>query len=163
MIESIKDIINDVLTRLERDVKIPNTQAARKLVFETGMAESGYRNLEQIGGGPAISFWQIEIGTVEDIWENYVIYRKPYIESLFRMGLIEKDLTFCLITNIALAVAFCRLYYRRKPGAIPKSMPARAAYWLKWYNTGGVHGRGKGTVDHYIAANMPHNDPSEPA
>ena len=86
MIDSIKDIINDVLTRLERDVKIPNTQEARKLVFETGCAESGYRNLEQIGGGPGISFWQIEIGTVQDIWENYVVYRRPYIESLFKMG-----------------------------------------------------------------------------
>ena len=159
MIDSIKDIINDVLTRMERDVKIPNTTEARKLVFETGMAESGYRNLEQIGGGPGVSFWQIEIGTVQDIWENYVLYRKPYIESFYRMGLVEDDLTFCVVTNIALACAFCRLYYRRKPGLIPSSMPARAAYWKRYYNTA----KGRGTVDHYIAANMPHIDPSEPA
>ena len=159
MISSIKDIINDVLTRLERDVKIPNTNEARKLIFETGMTESGYRNLEQIGGGPGISFWQIEIGTVQDIWENYISYRKPYIESFYRMGLVEKDLTFNVLTNIALAAAFCRIYYRRKPGAIPRTMPGRAAYWKEYYNTI----RGAGTVDHYIAANMPHIDPSEPA
>ena len=149
MIESIQDIINDVLTRLE-DVGIPNTEEARYLVFETGMAESGYRHLEQIGGGPGISFFQLEIGTVVDIWENFVLYRKPLIEALYKLGLVEEELTFSVLTNIALATAFCRIYYRRKPGAIPGTMPGRAAYWKKYYNTAG----GKGTVDHYIGANM---------
>jgi len=158
MIKSIKDIINDVLTRLE-EVGIPNTEEARNLVFETGCAESGYRQLEQIGGGPGISFWQLELGTVVDIWENYVVYRKNYIELLYKMGLVEEQLTFCVLTNIALAAAFCRIYYRRKPGAIPGTMPGRAAYWKKYYNTAG----GAGTVDHYIAANLLHIDPQEPA
>ena len=159
MIESIKDIINDVLTRLEMDVKIPNTNEARKLVFETGMLESAYKHLEQIGGGPAISFWQLEVGTVQDIWENYILFRKPYIESFYKMGLVEEDLTFNVITNIALACAFCRVFYRRKPGAIPTTMPGRAAYYKRYYNTA----HGKSTVDRYIAVNMPHIDPSEPA
>ena len=53
--------------------------------------------------------------------------QKPYIESLYKMGLVEQNLTLNLLTNIALACAFCRLYYRRKPGAIPESMPAHAA------------------------------------
>jgi len=149
MIESIKDIIDDVLNQLE-GIGIPNTEEARYLVFETGMAESGYRHLEQIGGGPGISFFQLEIGTVTDIWENYVLYRKPYIQALYKLGLVEDALTFSVFTNIALAVAFCRLYYRRKPGAIPGTMPGRAAYWKKYYNTAG----GAGSVDHYVAANM---------
>ena len=156
MVESIKDIINDVLTRLEV-LGIPNTEEARRLVFETGMAESGYRNLEQIGGGPGISFFQLEIGTVQDIWENFILYRKPYIEAMYKLGLIEKELTFSVLTNIALAVAFCRIYYRRKPGAIPGTMPGRAAYWKKWYN-----GPGKGTVDHYVGVNMTFIDPRGP-
>ena len=149
MIESIKDIINDVLENLT-EIGIPNTEEARNLIFETGMAESGYRHLEQLGGGPGISFWQLEIGTVVDIWENYVVYRKPHIEALYKLGLVEKQLTFSVLTNIALAIAFCRLYYRRKPGAIPATMPGRAAYWKKYYNTAG----GAGSVDHYVAANM---------
>ena len=158
MIKAIKDIINDVLEKLT-EVGIPNTEEARNLVFETGCAESGYRHLEQIGGGPGISFWQLELGTVVDIWENYVIYRKNYIELLYKMGLVEEQLTFCVLTNIALAAAFCRIYYRRKPGAIPGTLPGRATYWKKHYNTAG----GAGTVDHYVAANLPHIDPQEPA
>ena len=157
MINSIKEIINDVLTRLENDIKIPNTEEARNLVFETGMAESGYGHLEQIGGGPGISFWQLEIGTIQDTWENFILYRKPYIEAMYKLGLVEDQLTFCVLTNIALAAAFCRLYYRRKPGAIPGTIPGRAAYWKKHYNTI----RGKGTVDHYVALNVGFTNPNE--
>ena len=157
MINSIRDIINEVLTLLE-GVGIPNTEAARSLVFETGMAESGYRHLEQVNAAnPAISFFQIEPWVCQDIWENFVLYRKPYIEVLYKMGLVEESLQFCLFTNIALAAAFCRINYRRKPGSIPVSMPGRAAYWKKFWNTS----KGKGTVDHYVAANMPHIDPRE--
>ena len=150
MIESIKDIIDDVLTSLE-DVGIPNTEEARALVFETGMAESGYRALEGYGrGNPAVSFWQIEPATIRDIWENYISYRKKLITAVYKLGLIEESKEFCIFSNIALASAFCRIHYRRQPGSIPESMPARASYWKKWYNTP----KGKGTVDHYIAANI---------
>jgi hypothetical protein len=149
MIDSIKEIINDVLIIMEEELNIPNTEEARDLVFETGMAESHYKNIEQIGGGPGLGFFQCEINTCYDIWENFVVFRKPYIETLYKLGLVEDRMTFCLLTNIALQVAFCRIHYRRQPGAIPKSLPARANYWLKYYNAGG-----KGSVDHYVGANM---------
>ena len=149
MIKSIKEIIDEVLTGLE-DIGIPKTKESLNLVFETGMAESGYRHLEQVGGGPALSFWQIENWVCQDIFDNFIIYRKPYIEAVYKLGLIEDKIPFCIYTNIALAAAFCRIHYRRKPGAIPKSMPGRAAYWKKWYNSE----EGAGTVDHYVAANM---------
>ena len=156
MINTIREIIDDVLNQLE-EVKIPNTEAARDLIFETGMAESGYRHLEQVGGGPAISFWQLEEATVQDIWENYILYRKPVIELMYKMGLVEEHLVFCILTNIALAAAFCRIYYRRKPGAIPTSLPGRASYWKTHYNTY----KGKGTVDHYVASNIDYISPNE--
>ena len=149
MIKSIKEIIDEVLTGLE-DIGIPKTKESLNLVFETGMAESGYRHLEQVGGGPALSFWQIEGWVAQDIWDNFITFRKPYIEAVYKLGLIEDKIPFCIYTNIALAAAFCRIHYRRKPGAIPKSMPGRAAYWKKWYNSE----EGAGTVDHYVAANM---------
>ena len=153
MIKSIKEIINEVLDGLE-DAGIKKTKEASDLVFETGMAESGYRALEGYGSGnPAVSFWQIEPATIRDMWDNYITYRKPLIEATYKLGLIEEKKEFCIFSNIALAVAFCRIHYRRQPGAIPKTMPARAAYWKQHYNTK----LGKGTVDHYVAANMKRN------
>ena len=150
MIRSIGEIIDEVLHQLEA-AGIPRTVEAYNLVFETGLAESGYRALEGYGEeNPAVSFFQIEPATIRDMWDNYISYRKPLIKAVYQLGLIEDNKVFSLFSNIALAAAFCRIYYRRKPGAIPKSMPARAAYWKKHYNTK----RGKGTVDHYVAANM---------
>ena len=153
MIKSIKEIINEVLDGLE-EAGIKKTKEASDLVFETGMAESGYRALEGYGSGnPAVSFWQIEPATIRDMWDNYITYRKPLIEATYKLGLIEANKVFSVLSNIALAVAFCRIHYRRQPGAIPKTMPARAAYWKQHYNTK----LGKGTVDHYVAANMKRN------
>jgi len=152
MIKSIGEIIDEVLHHLE-SAGIPRTVDAYNLVFETGMAESGYRHLEQMEakkGAGALSFFQIEPWVCEDIWDNYITYRKPLIEAVYKLGLIEDKIPFCVFSNIAVASAFCRINYRRKPGAIPNTMPGRAQYWKKHWNTY----KGAGTVDHYVGANM---------
>ena len=149
MIKSIGEIIDEVLHQLE-EAGIPRTVNAYDLVFETGMAESGYRHLEQMGGGPAVSFWQLEPATIRDCWENYISFRKPLIKVVYKLGLLEDKKVFSIFSNIALASAFCRIQYRRMPGAIPDTMPKRANYWKKFYNTI----KGKGTVDHYVGVNM---------
>ncbi len=119
MIKSIGEIIDEVLHHLE-SAGIPRTVDAYNLVFETGMAESGYRALEGYGAGnPAVSFWQIEPATIRDIWENYISYRKPMIQAVYKLGLIEDKKVFSVFSNIALASAFCRIHYRRMPGANP--------------------------------------------
>ena len=93
MKQTIKEIINEVLTRMEV-VGVPNTKEARELIFETGNAETGHRHLEQMGGGPALSFWQLESNTIQDIWDNYIVYRKPYIAMAYELGLREGELDF---------------------------------------------------------------------
>jgi hypothetical protein len=68
---------------------------------------------------------------------------------LYKLGYIEKDPVFSALTNIAVAIAMCRIYYWRQPGSIPKTIGGRAEYWKKHYNTAG----GKGTPEHYLEAN----------
>jgi hypothetical protein len=160
MINSIKEIIEEVLFQLE-EAGIPKTQDAFDLIFETGCAETGYRHLDQMKakkGIGAVSFWQLEPATIRDCWDNYISYRKPLIEATYKLGLIEENKVFCVYSNIALAVAFTRIQYRRFPKAIPTTLPERANYWKTFWNTI----KGKGTVEHYIAANLPHVDPGEP-
>jgi len=149
MKNSIYEIIKEVLEMLD-EVGIPKSQEAVELVFETGNAETGYRHLEQIGGGPGISFWQLEIDTLADNWENFILYRKPLIEFMYKIGYIEKHPVFSALTNIAVAVAMCRIYYWRQPGAIPKTIEDRAFYWKEKYNSE----LGAGTVEHYLEANL---------
>ena len=145
----IKNIISEVLVMLEKQTDIPKTREAVNLIYETGMAESGYRALVQKGGGPALSFFQIEPATGRDIFNNYVEFRQPLVEALINFGLDPMNLDFCIKTNIAIAICMCRFHYIRVPTAIPKTKNARAKYWKIHYNTM----KGKGTTEHYLKAN----------
>jgi|TARA_B100000519_G_scaffold191548_1_gene192065 hypothetical protein len=149
MKKDIKNIIIEVLEKLEKLTKIPVTEEAVNLIYETGMAESGYRALVQKGGGPALSFFQIEPDTARDIFNNYVEYRPSLVEALIYFGVDPLDLEFSLKTNIAVAVCLCRLHYRRVPEPIPRSKKFRAEYWKQYYNTE----KGKGTTEHFLKAN----------
>tara|TARA_Y100001963_G_scaffold27340_1_gene37264 strand:- start:991 stop:1440 length:450 start_codon:yes stop_codon:yes gene_type:complete len=147
--KEMKNIISEVLTKLEKETNIKKTTEAVNLIYETGMAESGYRALVQKGGGPALSFFQIEPATAKDIFNNYVEYREPLVEALIHFGLDPMDLDFSVKTNIAIAICMCRFHYRRVPSAIPKTKEGRAKYWKAHYNTE----LGRGTVEHYLKAN----------
>ena len=149
MNKDIKKIIEEVLIKLEKLTNIKKTKEAVDLIYETGNAETGYRKLIQMGGGPAISFFQLEPATIQDIFNNYVEYRKELVEALIELGLDPMDLDFCVKTNIAIAICMCRFHYRRVPSAIPKTIEQRATYWKEHYNTK----LGKGTIEHYLKAN----------
>ena len=146
MKKSIKKIIKLSLQHLDLD-----SEDARSLIYRTGKAESNYKTLLQYGGGPALGFFQMEPNTALDIWDNYVMYRPKNRDKLYALGFDEGALEFCLLSNLGLQAAFCRLHYRRVPSALPKldNLTAQAKYWKKYYNT---H-LGKGTIKHFMEAN----------
>jgi len=146
MEKSIRRIIKLALKHLDLD-----SEDAREMLYVTGKAESGYKTLQQYGGGPALGFFQMEPNTAIDIWDNYVMYRPKYREKLYALGFDEGALEFCLLSNIGLQAAFCRLHYRRVPSALPAAdnLEGQARYWKKYYNTY----LGKGTVEHFMEAN----------
>jgi len=141
--KDVKPIIHKVLTDLNM-----HSEEACDLVYRTGMAESGYRALAQMGG-PAISYWQVEPDTINDVIENYLYYRQPLMDKLVKMGLDESDPNWSVMTNIAVAIAMCRLKYRRDSEPIPKNLKQQAQYWKRVYNSE----LGKGTIEHFIKAN----------
>ena len=146
MKEDIKKIINWSLNNLDM-----NSEDASALVYRTGMAESGYRHLSQMGNGPAVGFFQVEPATIDDTWNNYAVYRKPIMAVLKDMGFDPDDSRMRVMSSIALQAAFCRLKYRRDRLAIPPAddIYAQAAYWKRVYNTV----LGKGSVEHFVKAN----------
>jgi hypothetical protein len=128
-----------------------HSEDAVDLVYKTGNAETGYRHLKQMGGGPAIGFWQIEPATLIDIIDNYVKYRPKFEKRLKSLGFSQSDMETRVMSNIALQAVFCRLKYKRDKYALPKSsdLEAQARYWKRVYNT---H-LGKGTITHFMEAN----------
>ena len=132
---------------------------AELLVYETGMVESGYKYLRQIGGGPARSFFQVEALTARDNIHSWIQYRKKamknvcnvtHIEPNELINFSENQLYWVLESNIAFAICMCRIKFWRVPKALPKAHDhkGRAEYWLKYYNAGG-----KGTIKKYLEAN----------
>ena len=147
MISEIKSIAEETLYTLDM-----YSDDALSLIMRTGWAESGYRALKgATSGNPALGFWQVEPFTARDTLDNYVKFRPAIKEKLLYLGLNESNLEFCLLSNIALQVAFCRLKYRRDSKPIPSwdDVDAQAKYWKRVYNSE----LGKGTVTHFLNAN----------
>ena len=121
------------------------------MVMRTGMAETGFRHLTQMGDGPALGFFQVEPKTIMDTMDNYVNYRPKIEECLCELGYADSEVAYRVTSNIALQVAFCRLKYRRDKKAIPPAsdLEGQAKYWKRVYNTR----LGKGTIEHFLEAN----------
>ena len=146
MKKEIKEIIEWTLNKMNM-----YSDDAAAMIYRTGMAETGYKHLKQMGGGPAIGFFQIEPATMNDVIDNYVSYRPQIKTDLYALGFDDKDAEMRVMSSIALQVAFCRLCYRRDSKAIPKleNIKAQAEYWKRVYNTK----LGKGTVKHFLEMN----------
>ena len=142
MNQSIKKIINYVLKDLNM-----YSEDAESLVYRTGMAESGYRHLEQVKG-PAIGFFQVEPDTINDTIDNYLKFRPKKLAHMVKRGLDVDAPETSVLCSIYLQVAFCRYKYWRSPEPIPKGMVLQAKYWKKIYN-----GPGKGTIEHFVENN----------
>ena len=132
-----------------------DSEDAITLIHETGVVESGYKYLRQLGDGPARSFWQIEPLSAVDNLQHFLSYRKSLMAKCAEASMIdikhwqnynEKLWADILEKNIAAAIVHCRLKYWRVPMKMPNTLEGRAKYWKKYYNTE----QGKGTEEKYI-------------
>ena len=127
---------------------LPNAQVAEDLLVGTALVESKLRFLRQIGGGPALGFYQIEPATHDDLWNNYLHNREPLnyrARGLLAPRPSELDQ---LVTNPAYATAIARLIYWRRPEPLPETgdVLGYAAYWKAHFNTE----EGAGEENHFI-------------
>lgn len=123
--------------------------SAENLVVGTAVQESHLDYVKQLGRGPALGICQMEPRTHDDIWENYLRYHPGLAAKVGDfLAPWPSDRSKQLITNLAYAVALCRLHYRRVPTALPKpnDLQGLADYWKRHYNTY----LGAGTVDQFV-------------
>ena len=119
------------------------SDSAVDLVLATGIVESRYEYIRQMGDGPARSFWQVEPSSAVDNLVHYLKHRpnlkhwQTYDEKLWE-EILEK--------NIAAGIVHARIKYWRVPKRMPNTVEGQANYWKKYYNTEG----GKGDPKHFV-------------
>jgi len=151
-IPQTKDLIKRTLSKLGDKYA---SDAAVELILGTGIIESRYKYWKQIGGGPAISFYQIEGNTAVDNCHNFLRFRGSLTDRCVHATFIPKrhwvkpsvlDWSTLLEINVASAIVHCRIKYWRAPAPMPETIAGAAAYWKRWYNTE----EGAGSEEEYI-------------
>ena len=131
------------------------SESAIDLVLATGIVESRYEYIRQMGEGPARSFWQVEPATCVDNLAHYLKHRPELMRKCAEASMVdlkhwqnydEKVWADILEKNIAAGIIHCRLKYWRVPKKMPNSIEGQADYWKKYYNSE----LGKGDPEHFV-------------
>lgn len=120
-----------------------------ELLLGTALVESRLTWRKQMGNGPARGLYQMEMATHNDIWDNYLSYRKSLADKVLQFKTTNKaNAEEELINNDLYATAMARVHYARVKEAIPDAgdTDGMANYWKKYYNTY----LGKGLPDKYV-------------
>lgn len=151
-LDQIKTLIHDTCFELGDKYASPE---AVQLVLETGLVESKYKWIRQLGDGPARSFWQIEPATAVDNLAHYIKHRFDLMHKCAEVSMVDlkhwqnyseplwEDI---LEKNLSAAIIHCRIKFWRIPKRLPNTLEGRAKYWKNYYNTS----QGKGSEEHYI-------------
>jgi len=143
------EIIRPVLKYLEPE--IPYSMAAENLLMGTCATESLMGQfLVQCDCGPAKGIFQMEPATHDDIWTNFLEYRRKllgFISDLQQPAILT-DLSSDVVGNLYYAAAMCRVHYFRVKFPLPDGddVTQLAHYWKLHYNT---H-LGAGTIEKFI-------------
>lgn len=140
-----ESVIKPVLEKMGAE-----SEAAEELLLGTALQESLFlRYRRQMGGGPAVSYFQMEPATHNDIWDNYLKYRKELAAmAISFLSSVSADKIAELESNDEYATAMARIHYMRVPASLPKAgdVSEQANYWKQYYNTS----LGKGKPQEYI-------------
>lgn len=131
------------------------SQERECIVLGTGAHESHYLYAVQIGGGPALGWWQCEPLTHHDIWGNYLAFRPELAQALnqLRNGEVSPK---ALLRYPLYAAALCGVHYLRKQQGkhLPPhdSAELQAAFWKHAYNTRLGRGTAQQALPHFQQA-----------
>ena len=124
------------------------SQAAEDLVLGTFIQESRLEYTQQLGGGPALGYCQMEPFTHDSLWANFLAYKEPLAAAIKALIAPAEPTAALLQTSVAYDAVMCRVRYLDAPGALPLAgdIEGYANYWKANYNTAG----GAGTVQEFL-------------
>ncbi len=136
----------------ERLKMVVSSLAAERLMLGTAVTESGLRHLRQrtnTGFGPALSFFQIESATFDDVM-RYVRRRAHFHDRLSELVPWVEPTFQDLAPYPMLAVCVARLKYWMRPEPLPAASETRAlaVVWKVVFNTELGKGRIQDFIDH---------------
>lgn len=111
------------------------SEAAENLLMMTAAHESmGFKHRRQIGG-PALSYFQIEPATLQDLYDNYLSYRPGRQAELDKW--YSGDRLVALENDDRYATAVARMIYARVKDPLPAydDLEALALYAKRYWNT----------------------------
>ena len=150
--KQIHSLVSDTCMKMGEKFASPS---AIDLVVSTGIVESRYEYIRQIGDGPARSFWQVEPATCVDNLSHYLKHRPELMQKCATASFVDvkhwqnfDEIVWAEILekNIAAGIVHCRLKYWRVPKPMPNTLEGKARYWKKYYNSEG----GAGNPEHFI-------------
>lgn len=145
----LSDFRNNIIKPVLQQMGAANL-AAEELLLGTAIQESLFLKYRvQMGGGPAVSYFQMEPATHNDIWDNYLKYRDELAaKAIAFLSSPSADKVAELESNDNYATAMARIHYMRVPAKLPESgdVAGQANYWKQYYNTP----LGKGKPSEYI-------------
>lgn len=122
--------------------------AAEKLLVMTACHESlGFRYRKQVKG-PAVSYFQIEPNSFDDLWNRYLMARSDRFQKVVQFLPAAIDPIRALETDDAFACAVARMKYAAVPEALPgvSDDEGLARYCKDHWNTA----FGKATPEKYL-------------
>lgn len=119
------------------DLQMYSLNASELLIFTCAVESEGGTYLHQIKG-PALGIYQMEPGTYNDLWANYILLKSELSTMLFHnfdVGRMPSEDR--LMYDLRYATAMARLFYRRIPEALPHAEDIDAIwnYYKKHWNT----------------------------
>jgi hypothetical protein len=128
----------------------PHTGRAVPLLLGVCAQESGFTYNQQLGGGPALGFWQCEKATEIDVWSNFLAYQ-PVLTAFFevRCGQTAPD-PAALQHNLVYQILMARTHFYRcdkAPLPMADDLTGQSELWKRVYNTPA----GAGTPEEYVA------------
>jgi hypothetical protein len=140
IVSQFKDLIV-VPTLKYLDPEIPFSDAAVNLLLLTWATESqGGKYIKQLGGGPALSVFQMERDTHDDHWKNWLRYKPDLWTKVDKLTLRHQfllDRFDELAGNLYYATAMARVHYYRSSYKLPDADDeiGLAMMWKGVYNT----------------------------
>lgn len=148
-IDFLNEVIRPTLIELSWAQRRINSVSAEQLLLGTAIIESNLDHVRQMGGGPALSPFQIEPVTMKDMTERFLPKRPKLMASVNALlWPPDRNPDDQLQLNMRFACAIARVKYWSSP--IPLAKPGdwggHADVWKRIYNT---H-LGKGKPEEFV-------------